>query len=336
VEIEHRRVLSEETLSETWEGRAAVAIETDLRPDGVGVTATAVDSGTRRVKATEEITFETRCARRAVGGIFEAPDSFFGVADDVWVSFAFLGMLLFSHSDSSDARVTAVLFALAVVPMAVDVVTFVPWWIAGHDWAGPCDFVSEVREEGVRTEERDESLERTVALSGVAVTVSQRVGKGLESRGRVTAGSDGKAVVRMKDLVAWSRGHGGDLVLEVADGGKRATALVSPGSVLNGPDGSPVDWSVGSPQAVPDLEAAAHVEGNTLVVRIVNHGRGDAWQVAAIVASGDLDVDGRVAAIGRVRAGETVEARIALPPGSTQGAVDFSEAWGRAPAALPY
>lgn len=333
MEVEEREVISEETLSESWGGRTAVAMAAEPGPDGIEITAIATESGTRRVRFRERVRVEVRCARRAVGGIFEAPDSFFAVADDIWVATAFAGMFLFSHVESDDYRVTGVLFALSVGQIFVDAVTFIPWWIAGHDWNGPCDYVSGVRDEGERTQERDVPMERTVPLAGARVRVGPQGGP---VAGEVACDAGGHARVSLADVVAWSRGKNGDLVLELADGERKDATRLSPGAVLNGPAGTRVDWRAARSSGAPDLAAATHLDGTTLVVTVENRGTGDAWQVAAIVASANAAADGRVAALGRVKAGERVEVRIALPAGARQGAIEFSEAFGRAPGAVPF
>ncbi len=335
VTLEHHEVLERETLSESWNAPEAVALEAEPRPEGVRLVATGHETGTRHERVRERVRIEERCARRAVAGIFEAPDSFWAVCDDVWVALSFVGAFLFTHYDGSiDDPIVLAFIALGVVPLAVDVVTFIPWWIAGHDWNGPCDYVAEQHDAGESTAERDEALARDGPLAGAEVVV-RLSGRG-EAVARLSCGADGTALASLRELVAWTRGSGADLVFETAAGGKTAAAKVVPGAVLNGPDGTRVDWRAPSGGAAPDLAATARVSGSTLVLTVLNRGEGDAWQVAAIVASADAAADGRVAALGHIRPGEKVEARIALPPGATAGALDFSEAFGRAPAALPF
>ncbi|MCC6738363.1 MAG: hypothetical protein IT452_04910 [Planctomycetia bacterium] len=335
VTIERHEVIELETLSETWNPPEAAGLAAESREDGVLLTATGVQHGTRHERFREHVRIEERCARRAVAGIFEAPDSFWGVCDDVWVSLAFLGAFLTMHADSGvHDEVLLVFLAMGVVPLAVDALTFIPWWIAGHDWKGPCDYVAETQDLGETSGERDVPAERDVALGGAEVVVKR--GKGGEVLARLKCGVEGTARATLRDLVAWTRGNGGELEFAVEAGGATATARVEPGAVLNGPGGTPADWRAPRGGASPDLSVEARVRGNTLMVIVRNRGAGDAWQVAAIVASADPAADGRVAALGRVRPGETVEARIALPPGSTTGALDFSEAFGRAPGAVPF
>ncbi|MCE9583644.1 MAG: hypothetical protein K8T20_14265 [Planctomycetes bacterium] len=333
--LEHRTVIESEMLSESWNPPTGPALTVEPGLDGLRIVATAHQTGTQHVRVRERVHIEDRCARRAVAGIFEAPDSFWGVCDDVWVAFSFLGAFLFTHyeGDINDPVVLAFI-ALGVVPMAIDAITFIPWWIAGHDWNGPCDYVAESREEPELTEERDEPAERDVPLAGGEVAVHLAGGAPVA---RISCGADGLGAARFRDVVAWSKGSSADLVFEVSAGGKDTSVAVPPGAVLNGPSGTPVDWraprgSVGA----PELAATARVEGATLVIVVENRGKGDAWQVAAILASDNPAADGRVAALGRLHPGERVEAHINLPAGTTRGALDFSEAFGRSPAAIPF
>jgi hypothetical protein len=335
ITLEHRTVLDRQVLSESWNPPEVESLSAEPTAAGVHLVATQRESGAVHVRVREEVRFETRCARRAVAGIFEAPDSFWGVCDDVWVAFSFVGAFLFMHSDNSlDSRLVVAFFVLGAVPIAFDALTFIPWWIAGHDWNGPCDYVSEERDEGERTEERDEPQERSGPFAGAEVVV--RRAEGGEAVGRLKCGADGGALASLRDMVAWSRGSGADLVFETASGTKTASAHVTPGAVLNGPSGSRVDWRARSGGPSPDLVATTRIQGSTLVVSVHNRGAGDAWQVAALVASDSPAADGCVAALGHIRPGERVEARIALPRGSLRGALDFSEAFGRAPAAMPF
>lgn len=334
LQVERRRSLAQETLSETWEPARVTAIRVERDAGGLRVTAEGVERGTRRVRERFTATLETRCARRAVGGIFEAPDSFWGVADDVWVGTAFVGMFLLRHVWTDDPEVLAVFVALAVGPMLVDVVTFIPFWIAGHDWSGACDYCAGREDLGERTEERDEELERGGALAAARIRVDQE-GRPGDPLATLAADAEGSARLRPAEIARWSLGHGGDLLLSTEAGGASAVTRVAPGVVLNGPHGDAVDWRAPRGGAEPALAATTRLEGSELVVRFRNSGPGDAWQVAAIVASENPEDDGRLVAVGRVAAGETVEARLPLSdPGP--GAVDFTEAFGRAPGALPF
>ncbi len=333
--LEHHTILERETLSESWNPPEAALLEAESRPEGVRLVVTGRETGTRHERVRETVRIEVRCARRAVAGIFEAPDSFWAVCDDVWVALSFVGAFLFTHYEGRiDDPIVLAFVALGVVPLTVDVITFIPWWIAGHDWNGPCDYVSEEHDQGEATVERDEAVERSGPLAGAEVVV-RRVGGG-EAVARLACDAEGSALASLRDLVAWTRGSGADLVFETAAGGKAVSAQIDPGAVLNGPSGTRVDWRAPSGGAAPELVATARVSGSTLIVTVTNRGAGDAWQVAAVVASADAAADGRVAALGRVHPGERVEARIALPPGATAGALDFSEAFGRAPAAIPF
>jgi hypothetical protein len=334
LEIEHRREVSREVLEERWTGRDRVDLVAEAGADGVLLSATAHDAGVLRARVTEEVRIEEGCARRAVAGIFEAPDSVWGVLADIWTGLAFLGVFLLMHVRTDHWEYVLAFLILGIAPIALDALFFIPWWIADHDWVGPCNHVAEIRELGEVTEEREERLSRTQALAPATVSVRQEGAAG--ERGRIALGADGKGRMTFRQIVEWSRGGSGDLVLEVSDGGFSASAKISPGRVLNGPSGSPADWTAGAAGAPPDLTVATRLEGSTLVVRVRNRGAGDAWQVAVLVAADHPDADGLAAALGHIRPQELVEARIALPQGVRRGALDFSEAHGRAPPAVPF
>jgi hypothetical protein len=330
--VEERKIVGEERLSETWRGRSALAVKVEPGPDGLRLRVTAAEHGIARVRFTEEVRVTERCARRSVGGIFEAPTSGWAIADDIWVVTA-LAALGGSHATrGSDSRVSGVLFLVGAAQISIDALLFIPWFIGGHDWNGPCDYVGHEHPPETRTRDADVPVERAVPAAGQRLTVRR---PGAATRD-ASCGEDGTLFVSMRELLEWSRGCTGTITVEARDGEVVGQARIEPGALLNGPDGTRVDWRSARDAAPADLAVAARLEGETLVVDIENRGVADAWQVAIEVAAADASADGRVAAVGHLAAGARTQARLALPPGVDQGAIQVSDGFGPVPGAVPF
>jgi hypothetical protein len=330
--VEERSIVAEERLWETWNGRAALSIAVEPEPGGIRLRVTAAENGVALVRFTEEVRVTERCARRSVGGIFEAPTSGWAIADDIWVVAA-LASLGASHATrGEDARLSGALFLLGAAQVAVDAVLFIPWWIGGHDWNGLCDYVGREHPPETRTRDGEVAVTRTVPAAGQEVVARRSGSPARELR----CDGEGVVFIPMRDFLAWSRGGSGAFSIEARDGAVRGEARLDPALVLNGPRGTRIDWNAAAGGLPAELGASARLEGRTLVVDVENRGSGDAWQVAVLVVADNADADGRFAALGRLRPGERVQARIELPEGVDQGALELSDAFGLVPGAVPF
>jgi hypothetical protein len=115
-------------------------------------------------------------------------------------------------------------------------------------------------------------------------------------------------------------------------------------------DGAGIDGRVEKLRKVPSIEPAAlQVSRHTIagsrflrvILPVVNHGPGDAWQLRGVIESAHPEVDGRLIYIGHLAPGASVDAEIVIPlsvaadqtlgKGTVEIAVKLREAHGAAP-----
>jgi hypothetical protein len=321
----------------TYEGEAEISREVierkwsdpgDVRPalfhgtTGVMVQLTATRTGTVRERVEFGRVTVHACVRNGSGGAGGNP------------LYAVLETLGGGSGGSPEGAVVLIgLILLAAIAgaglLACDALFFVPWWIGGHAWIVDCDYRSrdavvtrvEFEERSVSEETRPENR-----------PVEFRIGGNVVGSGSI----DGNSRVRLTyaDLIRLSRGRTGPLELQPPGDDVRFTADLA--DLLAGASGRVQDWSVDGEGPPPDLAAELQQESNVIRIRVTNRGKGDACQVACLVAGAGGGSDGRCATIGRLRAGETLAVEIRLGEAPTGGRVEFSESRDRGPAPLAF
>jgi hypothetical protein len=219
---------------------------------------------------------------------------------------------------------------VVAIPVLSELLTFIPWFIAGHG-LGICHYEHGRKSVEVRVVVRDVTKESETMIANVEVEI--RLGAGGPVLDRPVTDENGRVRVDARRLVEWTRGRSECLVALVRkNGGQVLSCRIDPGEVLSD-SGHPIEWRSLALSAAPVLTVSGRFEDGWIVVRFENNGEGDAYQVAALL-SGMSSVEGKALAVGHLRSGKSVERRIAVPDPSGHVRIEVSEALERSPGAI--